>query len=735
MSADSGFDDENDSTPEEAAKIMSIMDIVIEGEVLTDGFVYASPEEEAQMREIVSVWKKIRWYREYTGYLGAVEEAVADSLQELLMQWRASGGLARQMVAFAESLSPKVLQRAFEYYNIDFASMESYIRRITILQYDGLLHTLRSVESGEIPECYREGLANHVDKFRRPEVHTLEAIQADSGALGDRYVPRNARSTDILGLGFGYHKYLSLKNDMQESPSTIEQARNLLSLDHQVSVNRLYGIYAFLYAMLPIPRRGEVGSWFCPGFHVTLWGWLAILVGSPIALAFGVPAWEHSPLYVSIPLLIAGAWLPLALYYALMWYIFARLIKKEKRDAWGKNIRDYCALNMEEDYWAHIAISLLATLGVVAALGVAAAAGYGVYLWFWESVPYAIVYGLFTFLWMMHLGKEKELCLPWKMDGLRILGTALCTFLVLRLGYDLVMLSLPFLREAASAVVLAMVFVACAFIGGFSAFGAFSDADDFRKQAFWGNDDINVARQRELRRQSLYWLLPVALLFAVGYAYLASSDSKLELGWERAMYYGLSLFGLLCIVIFVQLSGRLRIDVEHAKRFRAYKSYVWDDPSSYSRGAHEVALKMLEKSEWFSNLPLEGQRDTAQRLKIIADYIFHNKNIPPAFWSMRGDAFDDLWKIYHWDFPLPSEVTWSRENRHRLAVLVLEGVSIEEGAAILKKRTASVERFFAVVSAPFKPVGQLLRGIRTAGAFVKDIASRCPRVSESARAQ
>src|SRR3989338_10955878 len=127
MSADSCFDDENDSTPEEAAKIMSIMDIVIEGEVLTDGFVYASPEEEAQMREIVTVWKKIRWYREYTGYLGTVEEAVADSLQALLAEQLISDDWRKEAVACMESLPPHVVQRMLEFYNIDFASMESFL--------------------------------------------------------------------------------------------------------------------------------------------------------------------------------------------------------------------------------------------------------------------------------------------------------------------------------------------------------------------------------------------------------------------------------------------------------------------------------------------------------------------------------------------------------------------------------------------------------------------------------
>ena len=281
-------------------------------------------------------------------------------------------------------------------------------------------------------------------------------------------------------------------------------------------------------------------------------------------------------------------------------------------------------------------------------------------------------------------------------------------------------------------IVVVVVCATCLLVAGFLSLGALKKVDDFRRQVFWGSDVIDVAMYRELRRQSFYWLLLLVLPFMIGFLYLRGSDFKLEQGWERSIYFGLGIFGLLCIMVFVRLYDRLRIDVEHAKRFRAFKSHVLGDASSFD--VRETALKMLEKSEWFSNLPLEGQRDTAQRLKIIADNIFHDKNIPPAFWSMRGDTFDDLWKIYYWDFPQRPEGTWSKEDRYRLAVLVLEGASIEEGLASLKKRIALIERFAAVVSGYFKPVGRLLRGIKAAGAFVKDIARRCPRVSESARA-
>jgi hypothetical protein len=191
------------------------------------------------------------------------------------------------------ALDEAVARRWLWHDNVDFQSIEGFLRRITKEQEASLdltyqLAVEQKIDAQELP-CFQEGAVNWLwNTLRLPRSHE------------PRWASKSALAYDFFGWNMGFQKY-PMHRDDTEAPD--EFARQFFSSHHRhlnwvatpsrgaFEVNQeTGGLYWYLYrtlrgnALWGDPDDVKLGSWICPGFYLTLLGWMYFLLISPLML-------------------------------------------------------------------------------------------------------------------------------------------------------------------------------------------------------------------------------------------------------------------------------------------------------------------------------------------------------------------------------------------------------------------------------------------------------------------
>lgn len=235
----------------------------------------------------------------------SIAGGILDVRAEFLREFADHPNPSLRLVADFESLTSGVLRRLMWHENVDFQSLESFLKRITPEQADAFrVHAQiaarnRTVDpkgNWEEYPCFSDGWVNKIaNRFEKAE---------------DRYVNRHCRLSEqrlaskaalahnLFGWDFGFQRYSDEKTETANPTSLPEQA--LLSVrGEDFSVNtESRGVYWWLYKTLRCNSLwGEedsvkLKSHVCPGFWMTVFAWTFFLLGSPALLLAGTASFD-----------------------------------------------------------------------------------------------------------------------------------------------------------------------------------------------------------------------------------------------------------------------------------------------------------------------------------------------------------------------------------------------------------------------------------------------------------
>ncbi len=224
------------------------------------------------------------WSRLRNGTVKNEEKVLKETLlnHEINMYYR--------VVAAAHMLPSDVWRRWLRWSNTDFQGFELFLKRITKDQIVTLLAHANMYMLGndkKLMPCYANGMRN---KFWKCVEYVVGNPVEDKL---EKYTESKAIAHDFFGFGFGF---ASFSNEEQVQVTNKSVVRDLLRNDKdkgfEVNKEEL-GIYFIFYRLMrknALWGKGkvELSRYICPGFWITLFGWLSFLVLSPISLMASV---------------------------------------------------------------------------------------------------------------------------------------------------------------------------------------------------------------------------------------------------------------------------------------------------------------------------------------------------------------------------------------------------------------------------------------------------------------
>jgi hypothetical protein len=225
-------------------------------------------------------------------------------------------------IARIESMPTMVWRKILWRYNIDFMSLESFLRRLSPEQATAIVDNYEDL-------CVRHDIPRVFSKWDRfwGKI-TMEKILSEGYVHDDRYCNKAAMSYNLLDLDFGFNKYPNGVNDdemvVEVSPFRFLSVKNHVN-DFVVNTEggrywRFYRTARSNYAWFP-NWQVELETHICPGFWYTLLIHLLFWVISPLFFMTLVGAIVHRSssimslgftMFTGIPGMFTPLWLLLA---------------------------------------------------------------------------------------------------------------------------------------------------------------------------------------------------------------------------------------------------------------------------------------------------------------------------------------------------------------------------------------------------------------------------------------
>lgn len=336
---------------------------------------------------------------------GEAEDSVCLFKEELLHAHRFDERPLIALVATVELLPTKVWRRALWHYNIDFQSFESFLRRITPEQVEGLQVSLDAILYDQAPPCFCKGWKNVLRRIFKLSWASPWRLRMESPEDRERrYESKGAFAYEFFGIDFGHVLYRHEKDDREIDGNL---ATRFLSRKHDRNdfvVNQEDGAY---WEMYRIPRSNYI--WFpnrdvqlkqaiCPGFWYTFFVWLLVLFISPLAgILTGIEYAQHASLWVVGLTGIVGVVTPFIISAVIVKYTF---IQTGRFIVW---MAKQTGITVDEEYWSSVGMTFV----VIAAGSMGGICVYGVWLlmypWFYESAVLATYMTAFLFLYAVHV--------------------------------------------------------------------------------------------------------------------------------------------------------------------------------------------------------------------------------------------------------------------------------------------------------------------------------------------
>jgi len=283
-----------------------------------------------RQEEIVKALTFWRFYNNLKAHVDKIKDLPEDldQVRHELLERIISEGNLRSTVGEWLRLPVTVVETLKWSANIDFQSRESFLRRLTRMQQFAIHQAdLQFFTHNVVPSCLRNGVFRtwfhkHV---------TYASLLAEPLVSEKRTESKSAWARSYMRMDFGHAMYPG--GDMDDSVESGD-LRKFLSIKNHVNdfaVNQHDGLYWFLYKHLRSNyiwnRDGDVQLkvQICPGFWLTMFSWLFLLVASPILAVFvTVPVFAGQmglDLYTFVGMIL-GMVTPLLAVIASIFYVY-----------------------------------------------------------------------------------------------------------------------------------------------------------------------------------------------------------------------------------------------------------------------------------------------------------------------------------------------------------------------------------------------------------------------------
>ncbi len=249
------------------------------------------------------------------------------------------------LIAKIELLPVKIWRKILWRYNIDFLSLESFLRRISGNQIAAIEVNLSDIENGVTPRVLKLTVRDRTLLFLQKPLNLLiRFLEKTFNTKADekkhdskRYLSKGAWAYNLGLLDFGFAMYPG----GVDSDRRIENrsASRFLSTKNHVNdfiVNQDDGIYWFFYRFVRsyFGFKGyntvSLSSWICPGFWKTLIlsAWFFIGPFISISLLSTILSWKTAILPIVLALPVIG-WIVFGVVVTLVIFIyrFAPIVK------------------------------------------------------------------------------------------------------------------------------------------------------------------------------------------------------------------------------------------------------------------------------------------------------------------------------------------------------------------------------------------------------------------------
>jgi hypothetical protein len=277
-------------------------------------FAYKNDGLASDISVALTFWKKSReiniYYLEQDFWRHLMQDAVGHE-NELI-----------RIIAMTELLPARAWRELLWKENIDFMSLECFLRRLTPEQKEAIRLNYLDYKNGRIPRVMKKGWRNRVKIFFG--LMSFKKLSQQKKYEEKRYASKNAWAYNLLGIDFGFSLYP--EGEFSDKKITNKSFTRFLSVKEHINdfvVNKENGKYFWMYktarsnyAFRPgqdVKMRNHV----CPGFWATLILHTFFWIISPLALVsaltsiwqFGL-SWESvSPAIFALPLI---TWLTIA---------------------------------------------------------------------------------------------------------------------------------------------------------------------------------------------------------------------------------------------------------------------------------------------------------------------------------------------------------------------------------------------------------------------------------------
>jgi hypothetical protein len=163
---------------------------------------------------------------------------------EILKEYSKSNNMRIATVARLESFPTRVLRRVLWFYNIDYQSKESFLRRITIEQIRAISETYNDLYGVDpkVPRCFIEGLYNFIRGCVPGQQVLLEDLMNEEREEDSlRYQAKGALAFNFFRWDMGFHKYPKAETDEILASTTAETFLSLVSKEKIFETNKEEG--------------------------------------------------------------------------------------------------------------------------------------------------------------------------------------------------------------------------------------------------------------------------------------------------------------------------------------------------------------------------------------------------------------------------------------------------------------------------------------------------------------
>jgi hypothetical protein len=388
------------------------------------------------VRKALAFWKTIRGLR---------RTEKEDDIWSILKQYSSYENVFVRTVAKLESLPIRVFQRVLWFYNIDYQSLESCLRRLTLEQMSGISETYDDLfgSNPKVPRCFTEGFYNTVQQclpWAKVAVDTL--LNEDVVYKDSRLETKGALAFNFFGWDIGFHRYPKEETDEMLSDTVAETFHSLHSVkvdeEKNFTTNKGEGgIYFFLYKTLRynyLWRNHEkvvFDEKICPGIRYTVAAWIIFLFLSPLAFYISVFGAQHGTHWHSYLRYALGAITPGIFLAAGVKYVVFKV-----GEVVGKGVgwleQHVKALHIDREYWEGL-WELLLVFFVCAVLAIITCAVWtGLYLVFLGSIFSATLITTFLGLYVFHMFYYEKWIFPTSVPWI---GKPVVLFVILKVLY------------------------------------------------------------------------------------------------------------------------------------------------------------------------------------------------------------------------------------------------------------------------------------------------------------